>query len=95
MLTSSEAWALILENAPRGEWCHVRALYELVGAHAQLDATDLEPVGGASSARWHRTVRNALQSARKRNEVRYERGRGFLLENVPAQAPRVKPARVH
>ncbi len=79
MLNTKEAWRLIAENAPRGEWLKVRDLYALVETRSDLDSSDLAPIGKGSSARWHRTVRNALQAGQKNGLVSYERGQGYML----------------
>lgn len=83
MLTSSQAWETVRRHAPRGEWLRVARLYEIVEANVALDDPDRQSVSGGSSARWQRTVRNALQRAKLRSEVEYERGRGFRLVPDP------------
>lgn len=79
MLTSRQAWEAIRTHAPRGEWLRVARLYELIEANVALDDQDRQPVRGRSSTQWQRTVRNALQRAKLRSEIEYERERGFRL----------------
>jgi menaquinone-dependent protoporphyrinogen IX oxidase len=80
MLTSREAWKLIEEHAPRGEWLKVGAVYEIVERHADLDEADRRLLAAKGrSAHWHRTVRNALQRQKQAGTIEFARGTGFRL----------------
>jgi len=77
MLNSAAAWEIVLEHAPKGVWLSVRDLYDVVAANVVLDDRDREPVASGTSARWNRTVRNALQRHKSAGDVEWERGKGF------------------
>lgn len=86
MLSSREAWRTILAHAPRDEWLRVRDVYDLVEAQVKLDESDRVPVSNGKSAKWHRTVRNALQGAKKRGEIEWLRGSGFRIPGLGREA---------
>lgn len=76
MLKSREAWQAIDGYAPRGEWLPLNDLYDLVREHVSLDDSDLSSISNKRvSARWKRTVRNALQRAKADGSVEWD-GKG-------------------
>jgi hypothetical protein len=73
MLTSKEAWELVSERAPRGEWMALTAIYDIVERGAQLDAEDRMPLTDRNrSPRWKRTVRNALQKQKTAHAIEWD-----------------------
>lgn len=73
MLSSGEAWRIIDERAPRGEWLPLTKLYELVGSCTDFDGADLRALSAKnSSPRWKRTVRNALQRKKVSGAVAWD-----------------------
>lgn len=85
MLTTGQAWQILSARAPRDEWVTTRDLYALVEATVELDEHDRALVSSrGSSTRWHRTVRNALQQAKRRGAIEWDRTRGFRLPIAPS-----------
>jgi hypothetical protein len=88
MLTSSRAWEIIATKAEQDRWLTVADLYALVEQSTELDESDRAPVAEhGQSTRWHRTVRNALQQAKRRGAVEWQRGQGFRLTGAPSGSP--------
>jgi hypothetical protein len=84
MLTSRRVWEVLQEHAPRGEWLRVAAIYELVADHVHLDDDDLAKVAATgTSARWQRTVRNALQRGKHSATIEWDNERGFRFADRP------------
>jgi menaquinone-dependent protoporphyrinogen IX oxidase len=78
MLSSQDAWRILLEHAPKGQWLRARDLYDVVAAHAELDDTDRVLVAGkGSSTKWHRAVRNAVQRHKLSGGVEWQPRVGF------------------
>ena len=78
MLTSRQAWDVLVARAPRNEWLKLRDLYSVVAAHVELDEQDRAPVAArGTSARWQRTVRNALQRQKQLSDIEWDRKEGF------------------
>jgi DNA mismatch endonuclease, patch repair protein len=73
MLSSGEAWSILNDHAPRGEWLPLRSLYEIVQSHAKLDSADQTAMSGQNrSPRWKRTVRNILQRKKSAGVVEWD-----------------------
>lgn len=80
MLRSGDAWRIVSEHAPRGQWLRLGELYKLVSEHCELDEADRELVAEkGTSTRWHRAVRNALQRQKRSGELEWDAKAGFRL----------------
>lgn len=80
MLTSGQAWDVLRSHAPRDQWLTLQDVYALVSAYVELDEQDRAPIAtNGKSARWQRTVRNALQTHKQSSELEWDRQTGFRL----------------
>lgn len=78
VLTSRRVWEILIDFAPRDRWLALHEIYDLIDGHVELDDGDRTGVGsGSGSARWKRTVRNALQRRKQLADVEWD-GKGHF-----------------
>jgi DNA mismatch endonuclease (patch repair protein) len=76
MLSSREAWRILDEYSPRGDWLSLAEIYEIIQSRTELDSADRSAMSERNrSPRWKRTVRNVLQRKKSVGAVEWD-GKG-------------------
>ena len=86
MLDARQAWETIREHAPRSQWLQIPDLYALIEAHVALDDQDRQPETTEFSTTWQRTVRDAINDAKRRGELDFVARLGIRIR--PPSSPR-------
>ena len=84
MITNQETFRnIILKKLPKNSWVNLSKIYKIVESNIErFEVSDFDPLADYNQQeRWKRNVRNALQSLKAKDIIKWDGNANYLLEN--------------